>query len=55
MAFVPVQPPPAVHEAALVEDQVTIEILLELMLGGLADNATVGSAMLPPPPWLLVA
>jgi hypothetical protein len=55
VAFVPVQPPPAVHEVALVEDQVTVEILLELMLSGLAENATVGGAMLPPPPWLLVA
>ena len=42
VAFVPVQPPPPVHEVALVEDQVTVEILPELMLVGLADNATVG-------------
>ena len=40
--FVPVQPPPAVHELALVEDQVAIEIWPELMLVGLAENATVG-------------
>jgi hypothetical protein len=41
-AFVPVQPPEAVHEIALVEDQVTIEILPAVMLVGLAENATVG-------------
>ena len=44
VAFVPVQPPPALHEVALVADQVTLEILPELMLVGLAENATVGSA-----------
>jgi hypothetical protein len=44
VAFVPVQPPPAVHAVALVEDQVAIEIWPELMLVGLAENATVGSA-----------
>ena len=54
VGFGPVQPPPAAHEVALVEVELAIEILLEPMLGGLADNATVGSAMLPPPPWLLV-
>ena len=42
VAFVPVQPPPAVHEVALVEDQVAIEMLPEVMLVGLAENATVG-------------
>ena len=45
VAFVPVQPPPAVHEVALVEDQVTVEILPELMLVGLAENATVGGVV----------
>ena len=55
VAFAPVQPPPAIHEFALVEDQVTVEILLGLMLEGLAENATVGCATFPPPPWLLVA
>ena len=44
VAFVPVQPPEAVHEVALVEDQVTIETLPEVMLAGLAENATVGGA-----------
>jgi hypothetical protein len=42
VAFVPVQPPLAVHEIALVEDQVTVEVLPEIMLVGFADNATVG-------------
>ena len=42
VALVPVQPPLAVHEIALVEDQVTVEILPEIMLVGLADNVTVG-------------
>jgi len=42
VAFLPVQLPEAVHEVALVEDQVTIEILPEVMLVGLAENATVG-------------
>jgi hypothetical protein len=41
-AFLPVQLPEAVHEVALVEDQVTIEILPEVMLVGLAESATVG-------------
>ena len=44
VAFIPVQPPPAVQKAALVEDQVTVAILPELMLVGLAENATVGGA-----------
>jgi hypothetical protein len=42
VAFVPVQPPEAVHEVALVEDQVTIETLPEVTLAGLAENDTVG-------------
>ena len=42
VAFTPVQPPLAVHEIALVEDQVTVAILPETMLVGLADNETVG-------------
>ena len=45
VAFVPVQPPPAVHEVALVEDQAAIEMLPEVMLVGLAENATVGGAV----------
>ena len=42
VAFFTVQTPPAVHARALVEDQVTVEILPELMLVGLAEIATVG-------------
>ena len=49
VAFVPAQPPPAVHDDALVEDQVAIEMLPELMLLGLAESATVGGVTLPPP------
>jgi len=45
VAFVPVQPPEAVHEVALVEDQVTIETLPEVMLAGLAENDTVGGTV----------
>ena len=45
VAFVPVQPPAAVHEVALVEDQVTVEILPEAMLVGFAENATVGAGV----------
>jgi hypothetical protein len=42
VAFVPVQPPLAVHEMASVEDHVTVEVLPEVMLAGLAANVTVG-------------
>ena len=45
MAFVPVQPPLAVHEMASVEDQVTVEVLPEVMLAGFAANVTVGFRM----------
>ena len=50
VAFVPVQPPPAVHELALVEDHVAMEMLPAVMLVGLAESATVGIVTLPPPP-----
>ena len=43
VAFVPVQPPAAVHEVASDEDQVTVEILPDVMLVGLAESATVGA------------
>ena len=43
VAFVPLHPPVAVHEVALVEDQVTVEILPDVMLVGLAEIVTVGS------------
>ena len=49
VAFVPVQLPPAVHEVALVEDQVTIETLPEVMLVGLVEIATVGGVRWKPP------
>ena len=42
VALGPLHPPAAVHEAALVEDQVTIDILPEVMLAGLAEVATSG-------------
>ena len=45
VAFVPLQPPAAVHEVALVEDQVTVEILPDVMLVGLAENVTVGTGV----------
>jgi hypothetical protein len=44
-AFVPVQPPAPAHEVALVEDQFAIEIWPEVMLVGLAENATVGGGV----------
>ena len=47
----PVQPPPAVHEVAFVEDQFAIDIWPEVMLVGLAENATVGAETVPPPPF----
>ena len=43
VGFVPLHPPEAVHEVALVEDQVTVEILPDVMLVGFAEIATVGS------------
>jgi hypothetical protein len=42
VAFVPLHPPEAVHEVALVEDQVTVEILPDVMLVGLAEIVTLG-------------
>jgi hypothetical protein len=42
VGFVPVHPPEAVHEVALVEDQVTVEILPDVTLAGLAEIVTVG-------------
>ena len=45
VGFVPLHPPEAAHEVALVEDQVTVEILLDVMLGGLAEIVTVGSGV----------
>ena len=45
MAFVPVHPPEAVHEVALLEDQVRVELPPEVMLVGLAAKLTVGAAL----------
>jgi hypothetical protein len=45
VALVPLHPPDAVHEVALVEDQVTVEILPDVMLVGLAEIVTVGGAV----------
>ena len=54
VAFVPLHPPAAVHEVALVEDQVTVELLPDVMLAGLAEIVTAGgggdAGILPP--WL---
>jgi hypothetical protein len=48
VAFVPLHPPEAVHEVALVEDQVTVELLPDVMLVGLAEIVTAGGGILPP-------
>ena len=45
VAFVPLHPPEAMHEVALVEDQVTVEILPDVMLAGLAEIVTVGGGI----------
>jgi hypothetical protein len=42
VASVPVQPPVAVQEVALVLDQVRVELPPEVMEIGLADRVTVG-------------
>ena len=42
VAFGPLHPPEAVQRNALVEDQVTVEILPDVMLAGLAETVTVG-------------
>ncbi len=42
VAFVPLHPPAAVHEVALVDDQVTVELLPDVMLVGLAEIVAVG-------------
>jgi hypothetical protein len=45
VAFVPVQPPEAVHEVALIEDQITSEALPEVTLVGLAEKDTLGTGL----------
>ena len=42
VAFVPLHPPEAVHKVALGADQVTVELLPDVMLAGLAEIVTVG-------------
>jgi len=42
VALVPVQPPVAVHDVALVEDHVSLELPPAVMPVGLADRLTVG-------------
>jgi hypothetical protein len=49
VGFVPDHPPPAVHEVALVEDQLACDTWPEVILVGFAENATVGGETLPPP------
>ena len=43
--FAPVQPPAAMHEVALVEDQFMVDTLPDAMLVGFAENATVGEGV----------
>jgi hypothetical protein len=45
VAFVPLHPPEAVHEVALVDDQVTVELLPDVMLVGFAEIVTVGGGI----------
>ena len=45
VAFAPLHPPEPVHEVALVEDQVTVELLPDVMLAGLAEIVTVGGGI----------
>ena len=45
VGFVPLHPPEAVHEVALVEDQVTVELPPDVMLVGFAEIVTVGSGV----------
>ena len=45
VALVPLHPPAAVHEVASVEDQVTVELLPDVTLVGLAEIATVGGGV----------
>jgi hypothetical protein len=46
---VPVQPPLAAHDVALVLDQLSTELLPDVMLVGLAINVTVGAGVPPFP------
>ena len=44
VASAPVQPPEAVHEVALVLDQVSVELAPEAIVVGFAVSVTVGAA-----------
>jgi len=44
-AFAPVQAPVAVHEVALLDDQLNVELLPLTMLVGLALSVTVGTSL----------
>jgi len=56
VAWVPLQPPEALHELALLEAQVSVVLLPVVIDAGLAPNDTVGAIMpapaspAPPPP-----
>ena len=50
----PVQPPLAAHDVALVLDQLSVELLPDVMLVGLAVNVTVGAGVPPVPAPLVV-
>ncbi len=45
VALVPVQPPDAVHDVALAEDQFRVALLPEVMLVALADKLAVGAGL----------
>ena len=45
VGLVPLHPPEAAHEVALVEDQVTVETLPDVMLVGFAEIVTVGGGI----------
>jgi hypothetical protein len=45
VAFVPVHPPEAVHEVALLEDQARVELPPEVILVALADKLAVGGVL----------
>ncbi len=48
VAFVPVQPPEASHDVALLEDQLSIELLPAVMLVALADKFALGIGLVVP-------
>ena len=50
VAWVPLQPPEALHELALLEAQVSVVLLPVVIDAGLAPNDTVGAIMPAPAP-----